>query len=145
MAYAQPRIHPGEWDAQLLWDSEIQMARLIPARCRNQVIKKEFGELWTLLSWQTTKQNWKKTKRIYLDLSRELKNRWNMKVTVLPIVIGILGILDTVKKGLMQGLEDLEKKRTRRDHPNYSIVKSARLLRRDLDTWGDLLSLKLQW
>ena len=41
----------------------------------------------------------------YLDLARELKKLWNMKVTVKSIVIGTLG---TVTKRLAQGLEDLE-------------------------------------
>ena len=40
----------------------------------------------------------------YFDLARELKN-WNIKVTIILIVIGALG---TVTKGLVQGLEDLE-------------------------------------
>ena len=49
----------------------------------------------------------------YLDLTRELKKNkqttklWNMKVTVLTIVIGALG---TVTKGLVQGPEDLERR-----------------------------------
>ena len=37
----------------------------------------------------------------YLDLARELKKLWNMKVTVIPIVI-------SETKGLVQGLVDLE-------------------------------------
>ena len=36
----------------------------------------------------------------YRDLVRELKNLWNMKVAVIPIVIGALG---TVTKGFVQG------------------------------------------
>ena len=40
-----------------------------------------------------------------LDLARELKKLWNMKVTFIPILIDALG---TVTKGLIQGLEDLE-------------------------------------
>ena len=39
----------------------------------------------------------------YLDLARELKKLWNMKV--IPIVIGALG---TISKGLVKELEDLE-------------------------------------
>ena len=39
----------------------------------------------------------------YLDLARELKKLRNMKVTMIPIVIGALG---TVTKGLVQGLKD---------------------------------------
>ena len=41
----------------------------------------------------------------YLDLARELKKLWHMKVTIIPIVIGAFG---TVTKGLLKGLEDLE-------------------------------------
>ena len=41
----------------------------------------------------------------YLDLARELKKLWNMKVTIIPIVIGAFGM---VTKGLLKGLEDLD-------------------------------------
>ena len=45
------------------------------------------------------KESEKKDK--YLDLARELKKLWNMKVVFIPIVIGALGI---VIKGLIKGL-----------------------------------------
>ena len=41
---------------------------------------------------------------MYLDYARELKNLWNIKVTIVPIVIGALG---TKTKILLKGLEDL--------------------------------------
>ena len=41
----------------------------------------------------------------YLDLAWELKKLWNMKKTVILIVIGWLG---TITKGLVKTLEDLE-------------------------------------
>ena len=47
----------------------------------------------------------RKKKDKYPDLARELKKLWNMKVTIIPIVIGALG---TVTRGFIQGLEDLE-------------------------------------
>ena len=40
-----------------------------------------------------------------LDFARELEKLWNMKVTVMPIVIGTLG---TVTKRLVKGLEGME-------------------------------------
>ncbi len=46
---------------------------------------------------------WEKVKD--LDLARELKKLRNMKVTIIPIVIGAFG---TLTKGLLKGLEDLE-------------------------------------
>ena len=41
----------------------------------------------------------------YIDFARELKKLWNMKVTIVPIVIGASG---TITKGWLKGLEDLE-------------------------------------
>ena len=86
------------------------------------------------------KENEKKDK--YLDFARELKKLWNMKVTIVPIVIGALG---TVTKGLLKGLEDLEVGGRVETIQTTALLRTARLLRRVLETWGDLLSLKLQW
>ena len=49
------------------------------------------------------KESEKKDK--YFDLTRKLKKLWNMKVTVIPIVNGTLGI---VAKVLIKGVKDLE-------------------------------------
>ena len=78
----------------------------------------------------------------YLDLARELKKLWNMKVTIIPIVIGAFG---TVTKGLLIGLEDLEVGGRMETTQTTALLKIARILRRVLETWGDLLSLNLQW
>ena len=61
-----------------------------------------------------------KKKDKYLDLSRELTKLWNIKVIVVPVIIGTLG---TVTKGLLQGLEDLEITGRVGDHLNYSIIE----------------------
>ena len=78
----------------------------------------------------------------YLDLARELKKLWNMKVTIIPIVIGAFG---TVTKGLLKALEDLEVGGRVETIQTTALLGTARILRRVLETWGDLLSLKLQW
>ena len=39
------------------------------------------------------------------DLARESKKLWNMKVTIIPNLIGAFGI---VTKGLLKGLEDID-------------------------------------
>ena len=83
-----------------------------------------------------------KKKNKYLDLARQLKKLWNMKVTIVPIVIGALG---TTTKGLLKGLEDLEVGGRVETIQTIALLKTARILRRVLETWGDLLSLKLQW
>ena len=65
-----------------------------------------------------------------------------MKVTIIPTVIGAQG---TVTKGLVDGLEDLEITGRMETIQTSALLRSARILRRVLETWGDLLSLKLQW
>ena len=77
----------------------------------------------------------------YLDFTKELKKQWNMKLTFIPIVIGALG---TVTKGLIKGLEDLEIKSLVVTIRITALLRSARILGRVLETWIDLLSLKLQ-
>ena len=78
----------------------------------------------------------------YLDLARELKKLWNMEETIIPIVISAFG---TVTKGLLKGLEDLEVWGQLETIQTTTLVRTARILKRVLETWGDLLSLKLQW
>ena len=43
----------------------------------------------------------------YLDLARELKKLWNLKVTIVPIVIGAFG---TITKGLLKGPENCKRR-----------------------------------
>ena len=78
----------------------------------------------------------------YLNLARELKKLLDMKVTIIPIVIGAFG---TVTKGLLKGLEDLDVGGRVETIQMTVLLRTARLLRRVLETWGDMLSLKLQW
>ena len=56
----------------------------------------------------------------YLDLEREFKKLRNMKVTIIPIVIGAFG---TVTKGLFSGR--FGSWRPSRDHPNNSIIENG--------------------
>ena len=88
MVYAQSRICPGQCDSQ------------------------------TPLGFSDTKLKESEKKDKYQHLVREWKTLWNMRVTVISIVISALGT-----KGLVQGNGGLGNKRTSRDHPNYCIIK----------------------
>ena len=65
-----------------------------------------------------------------------------MKVIIIPIVIGTFG---TVTKGLLKGLEDSEVGGWVETIQKTALLKTARILRRIMETWGDLLSLNIQW
>ena len=67
----------------------------------------------------------------YLDFAGELKKLWNMQVTIIPIVIGSFG---TVSKGLLKGLEDLEFGGRVETIQTSTILRTARILTRVLET-----------
>ena len=67
----------------------------------------------------------------YLDLARELKKLWSMKVTIIPIVIGAFG---TVSKGLLTGLDDLEVSGRVETIQTTALLRMARILRRVPET-----------
>ena len=71
-------------------------------------------------------------------LLRIRKKTVNMKVTVISIVIGAV---DTVTKELVQGLKDLEIRIQMDTIQTTALLKTARILRRVLETRWDLLSL----
>ena len=56
---------------------------------------------------------------------------WNVKVTIVPIVIGALG---TITKRLLKGLEDLEIRRQVETIQTLALLRTARILRRVLET-----------
>ena len=92
-----------ENDSQkLLWDFNIQTDHLIPARRPDIIIankkKKKKKRICKIVDFAVPadhrinlKESEKKDK--YLDLARELKKPWNMKITIVPIVIGALGTI----------------------------------------------------
>ena len=97
---------------KLLWDFNIQTHHLIPARRPDLIIINKRKRICKIVDFavpadhrinMNMKESEKKDK--YLDLARELKKRWSMKVT---IVLNVIGALGTLTKGLLNGLEDLE-------------------------------------
>ena len=131
---------------KLLWNFKIQTDHQILTRWPDLIIMKK-RRTCRIVNFAVPADHRVKLKECekrdkYLNLTRELKKLWNMKVTIIPIVIGALG---TVTKGLVQGLEDLEIKGWVKTIQTIALLRSARILRRVLETWGYLLSLKLQW
>ena len=106
MVYAKPNNLENE--THKLWDFDIQTDLLISARRPDLIIKKK--KTCRIVDFAVPanhrvklKESEKKDK--YFALDREVKKLWNMKKTLIPIVIGALS---TVTKGLIKGLEDLE-------------------------------------
>ena len=84
------------------------------------------------------KKNKAKRKRKEGQLLRHcLRPEKSMKATVLTIVIGALRM---ILKGLLRRLEVLEIGRRADTIQTIALLRSARILRRVLETWGDLFS-----
>ena len=81
----------------------------------------------------------------YKEFAREpppkKKKLWSMKVTVILIVIGVLG---TISKVLLKRLAALDIREQEKTINTATLLRSARMLGRVLEIWGDILSLKLQ-
>ena len=96
---------------KFLWDFNIQTDNQVPARIPELIIisnkKRRIFKIVDFAVPADHRINLKECERKdkYLDLARELKKLWNMKVTIVPIVIGAFG---TITKWLLKGLADLE-------------------------------------
>ena len=121
---------------KLLWDFDIDTNHLISARRPDLIIinKKKKGICkivdFAVPTDHRTKLKECEKKDKYIDLARELKKLWNMKVTIVPIVIRAFV---TITKGLLKGLEDLEVGRRVETIQTTTLLKTARILRRVLE------------
>ena len=132
---------------KLRWDFNIQTDHLILGRKPDLIVINKKKRICKIVDFDAPadhrinqKESEKKDKNLYH--ARELKKLWNMKVTIVPIVIGAWG---TITKGLLKILEDLEVGGQVETIQTTALLRTARILRRVLETWGDLLSLKLLW
>ena len=134
---------------KLQWDFEIQTDPLISARRPDLIIinKKKKKIICKIVNFAIPADHRIKLKDFekkdnYLDLARVLKKLRNMKLTIVPLVIGAFG---PITKGLLKGLEDLEADGRVETIQITAFLRTARILRRVLETWEALLSPKLQW
>ena len=123
---------------KLPWDFNIQTDHLIPARRPDLIIinkkKKRICKIFNFAVPADLRINLKESEKKdkYLDLARESKKLWNMKVTIVPIVIGALG---KITKGLIKGLEDVEVGGRVETIQITVLLRTARILRRVLETY----------
>ena len=110
---------------KILWDSDIYTDHQISARRPDLIIISKKKVEIAVPTDPRIKLKEREKKNKYLDLARELKNLWNMKVTIIPIRIGAFG---TVNKGLLKGLDDLEVGRRGEIIQTTELLRTARIL-----------------
>ena len=89
--------------------------------CRFCRLSRPQSENWRKAKWEISTWN----------LQGNWKNYETMEVTVIPDKIGALG---TITKGLIKGLESLEIRGRVETIQTTALLRSARILRRDLET-----------
>ena len=120
---------------KLIWDFDIQTDHLISAWQPDLVIinKKKRTCRTAVLA-----NHWVKSKvKRRISTSTLLGNWKTVEESIIPIVIGALG---TIAKRIDTRTGGLRNNGTR-----GALLRSARILRRVLETWGDVLSFELQW
>ena len=90
---------------KVLCDYEIQMNHQISTGRPDLMIVHKKNVDFAVPANHRVKLKESEKKNKYLDLARELKKLWNIKVTIIPIVIDVIS---TVTKGLVKGLEELK-------------------------------------
>ena len=111
---------------------QIQTDHLIPARRPYLIIINKKKKICKIVDFAVPvdhRINLKESEK--KDLARELKELWNMKVTIVPIVIGALG---SITEGLLKGLEDLEIGGRVETIQTTALLRTARILRQVLET-----------
>ena len=148
MVYAQPSSCPAEWHTEtpmgLIWHTNGSPNLTQKTRPYSNQQKKRTCKIldFAVPADHRIKLKESEKKDKYLNLVRELKKLWNMKVTIIPIVIGAFV---TVTKGLLKGLADLKVGGQLETIQTTTLLRTSRIPKRVLETWRDLLSLKLQW
>ena len=120
---------------KVLWDFTIQTDHVIEARRPDLIlIKKEENNCIIVdfaIPYDTRIEQKEKEKvEKYQDLKRELQKLWNMKVKVVPIVIGALG---TPPKDIKRRVEELGIETRIEEMQKTVILQSARILRKVLE------------
>ena len=113
---------------KLQWDFNVETDHLISTRRQDLIIiNKKKKRICKIVDFAASADHRIKLKECekkdkYLDLARELKKLGNMKVTIIPIVIGAFG---TVTKELLKGTWGLGCWRPSGDHPNDILIQNV--------------------
>ena len=119
---------------EILYDFGIQTDHLTPVKKKK---KKKEKRSYCIVDFSIPanhrikiKESEKRDK--YLNLAREIRKSWNMRATVIPVVISVL---DKVPKGLERELEELEIVGRIEAIQTTALSRLAKIMRRVLETY----------
>ena len=121
-------------ECKILWDFNVQTDHVIEARRPDMIIIDKVKKLCQIVDFAVpydTKVNTKEVEKIekYQDLARELRKLWNMKVSIIPVIVGAL---ETTPK-IFKRMEDIGIKTRILELQKTTIIHCARILRKVLE------------
>ena len=120
---------------KILWDFTIQTDHVLEARRPDLIVVNKKENKCTIVDFPIPydtgiEQKEKEKVDKCQDLKRELQKLWNMRITVVPIVIAALG---TPLKDIKRRLSDLDIETTIEELQKTVLLQSARILRKVLE------------
>ena len=124
---------------KILWDYDTKIYHLVSARKPDRVIINKKRRVNKIVDFSVPARLTVKLKEIKKEIStltlpENWKTLWNMKVTIIPVVIGVVV---TVRKWTVQGVEDLKIRRRVETIQITTLLRAVRILKRIVETWGD--------
>ena len=123
-------------EATLLWDMQIPTHTEITVKKPNIVIKDHKNKTCKLIDMAVPSDRITslKTKKLsnnfyYKDLQIETTRMWGMKTEIIPVVIGVLGL---IKKGLEKHMEKIPGAININELQNITLLGTAHILRKVL-------------
>ena len=131
----QPESVVENENCKILWDFNIQTDHVFEARRPDMIVVDKVKKTCAIIDFAIhydSRVNNKEMEKIekYHDLARELRKLWNMKVKVIPIIIGTLG---TTPRQVKKRLEVIGKETRVKELQKTVNIHSARILRKVLE------------
>ena len=122
-----------------MWDTPVNTDRTITANRPDIVIKDSVNSTCKLIHMTVPSDRNNELKEIqmkskYKDLELEIQRMWQMKIVVIPAVIGVLG---TVKKGMVENIKKVSEAATVTEVQKICMLGSAWILRKELSVWTE--------
>ena len=129
----QPVIENNQF--KVLWDFNVQTDHVIEARRPDMIVIDKEKKTCKIIDFAVPAdyrlcQKEREKIEKYQDLKRELQTLWDLKVSIVPIVIGALG---TIPKTLKQRLKELGVNIKPDQFQTSALLNSARILRKVLE------------
>ena len=135
-------MHNQDNNLSIMWDIPVNTDRTITANRPDIVVKDSVNSTCKLIDMIVPSDRNIALKEIeekskYKDLELEIQRMWQMKTTVIPVVVGVLG---TVKKGMVENIKKVAKRATVTEIQKICLLGSSWILRKVLSIWTERLT-----